>query len=405
MSRDSLMSKEPNPAGPGEKVITVGVRMVILRTDAELESVREEWASWQRHPNADLDFFRTINRARAEVISPYVIALYRSGVLETLLVGRLERGYVPLDLGYWRLLQIPVRNLTFIYGGLLGNTSVANCEALVREAQACLVRERAHVMWLHFVRVDSEMYRAARRNTLIRRDFFAESRPHWVMKLPSDVERLYEKMSPKARANRRYEARRLAKEFGTVQVECYEGEADLEHVLSDAESIACRTYQRGLGVGFVANAENLERFRIEAQRGQFRGYILHFDGKAVAFFLGTLHKNVLYDNFTAYDPDFSKYSPGTYLFFQIFERLCRDRVEAVDFGFGDAWYKAQFGTEKAEEVTVCLFAPCLKGLAISAIRLPVSTLDVLGKKAVKHVAFLRSVKKKWRDRAAKRVTE
>lgn len=382
--------------------MNAAVRMRILRTEAELESVREAWTRWQQHPNADLDFFRTITRIRPEVISPYVIALYRNDVLETLLVGRLEHGHVPLNLGYWRLCNLPVRNLTFVYGGLLGSTSHENCTALIREAQERLILEKAHVMWLHFIQVDSAMHRAASTGSLIRRDYFTESRPHWVMKLPNDVERIYEKMSPKARGNRRYEARRLAKEFNTVRVECYQSEADLDRVLEEAESIACRTYQRGLGVGFVASPENRERFRVEAQRRRFRGYFLYFADKPAAFFFGTLSKNVLYDNFSAYDPDYSKYSPGTYLFFQIFERICREGVEAVDFGFGDAWYKAQFGTEKTEEATVCLFAPSLNGVAINAIRVLVNMLDRLGKKAVENLAFLRSVKKILRDRAEKR---
>jgi CelD/BcsL family acetyltransferase involved in cellulose biosynthesis len=112
----------------------------------------------------------------------------------------------------------------------------------------------------------------------------------------------------------------------------------------------------------------------------------------------------LYDNYTAYDPEYSKYSPGVYLFFQIFERLCKDGVEAVDFGFGDAWYKAHFGTEKREETTVALFAPRINGITLNMIRMPVLMLDRLGKKAVENLTLLRSVKKKLRDRAQKRAS-
>jgi GNAT acetyltransferase-like protein len=379
------------------------IELRILRNEAEVESIRDAWTRWQEHPNADLDFFLAIARIRPEVISPYVLAIYRNEVVETILIGRHERGDLGLSIGYLTFFSIPVRSLTFIYGGLLGNRSEENCLELIRAVQRCLKRERAHLASLHFVKVGSPIHRAFWRDKrLFCQDLFTETRPHWVMKLPSDINTIYDEMSPKARRNRRYEATRLERQGG--RTERYVSVDDLDRVMNDAESIARRTYQRGLGVGFVANDENRERFRVEAQRGRFRAYFLYVDERPVAFFLGTLHKNVLYDNFTAYDPEFSKYSPGTYLFFQIFEELCRDGVEAVDFGFGDAWYKAQFGNERSEEITITAFAPTVNGVGLNLIRTPVSALDRLGKGAVHYFAPLRSVKKRWRDWAQRRAT-
>jgi len=377
-----------------------------LRSEAELQTVREAWEDWQRHPHVDLDFFLAITRIRPEIISPYVIALYRGDTLETLYVGRLEHGHLPLNVGYWSLMRVPVLRLTFVYSGLLGNASDEHCSALMHEIRESLKREKAHLTSLHFVQAGSAIHRAAARSGPIPcRDFFPESRPHWVMRLPTDVSFIYEKMSPKARRNRRYEANRLLKEFpAAVRVECYSTSADLDRVFQDAEAIARHTYQRGLGVGFAANDENRERFRVEADRGRFRAYFLYLKDKPVAFFLGTLNKNVLYDNFTAYDPEYSKHSPGMYLFFQIFERICKEGIEAVDFGFGDAWYKAHFGTDKQEETTVALFAPRFSGIVLNMIRVPVLALDYLGKRAVGSVGFLRSVKKTLRSRAQKRVS-
>jgi nitrogen regulatory protein PII len=380
-----------------------GIRIRVLRSEADIQTVREAWTSWQHHPNADLDFFLMIVSIRPEVIGPYVLALYRDDVLETLLVGRLEHDHLPLNIGYWHLFRFPVRNLTFIYGGLMGNASDENCAALIGEVRQCLKRENVHLATLHFVAPDSAICRSACSEFhLLRRDCFPETRPHWLMRLPTDIEEVHMRESPKTRQTRRYKANKLAKDYrNDVRVECYTGEADLERVLEDAESVARRTYQRGLGVGFVANHENLVRFRAEAKRGRFHGYFLYVGGKPVAFFLGTLYKNVLHDNFTAYDPDFSKYSPGTFLFFQIFERLCRDGVGYVDFGFGDAWYKAHFGNKRLDEATISVFAPTMSGIGLNLIRIPVAVLDRLGKRAVGSLSVLRSIKKRWRERAQK----
>ena len=380
-----------------------GLDLRTLRSEAELLAVRDVWLRWQQHPHTDYEFFLTIARVRPEVISPYVIAVYRDGQPETLLLGRLEQSCVDLSVGYLRLFRFPVRQLTFVYRGVLGNASPENCRALVREVQACLKREKAQVAHFHFVPVDSPMYRAVCEGSSAGWRDLTESRPHWVMRLPSHVDTILNGLSAKARKNRRYEAARLMKDFDNdVRVECYSNESDLPRILDEAESIACRTYQRGLGVGFVANDENRERFLIEAQRGRFRGYFLYLRGKPVAFFLGTLDQKVLYDNFTSYDPEYSKYSPGTYLFYQIFERICGADIEAIDFGFGDAWYKSHFGTEQSQETNISVFARGVTTLGLNVLRIPIRTVDRLGKYAVANMGFLRSIKKKWRDRAQRR---
>jgi CelD/BcsL family acetyltransferase involved in cellulose biosynthesis len=41
----------------------------------------------------------------------------------------------------------------------------------------------------------------------------------------------------------------------------------------------------------------------------------------------------------AYDPDYSRFSPGTIEWFALFEEAARRGVEIVDFGYGDDRYK------------------------------------------------------------------
>lgn len=379
------------------------LRIRILKTAADIESLRDAWERWEPHPHADLDFFLTIVRIRPEVIGPYVLALYRNDVLETILVGRLERRQFTLNIGYWRLIRVPVRALSFVYGGLLGNASDENCAALVRQLQSCLKLERAALLSLHFVQSGSPMHRTASRIPgILCRDYFPETQPHWVMRLPASIEDLYRAMSPKTRQTRRYQVNRLMKRFPAARVECYSKEADLDRVMEDAETIARGTYQRGLGVGFVANGENRERFALEASRGRFRAYFLYLGDKPVAFFLGTLSKHTLFDHFTAYDPEYASHSPGTVLFLHIFERLCREGVGALDFGFGDAPYKAQFGTDRVDETTITVFAPTVRGIGLNALRVPSSLLDGLARRTVQSLGVLRSVKKWWRSRAQQR---
>src|SRR6476661_2856512 len=88
-------------------VAASGVSFRTFRTEAELLLVRDAWRAWQQHPQTDYEFFQTLVKTRPEVISPYVIGLYRDGALETLLVGRYEKSDVVFTFGYWRLMRFP----------------------------------------------------------------------------------------------------------------------------------------------------------------------------------------------------------------------------------------------------------------------------------------------------------
>ena len=103
--------------------------------------------------------------------------------------------------------------------------------------------------------------------------------------------------------------------------------------MRDAEELARRSYQRGLGVGFTSSPQMRQRLEFEAAKGWLRGYVLYFEEKACAFWIGSLYQGTFYSDFIGYDADYAKFSPGLYLVINALEELS-DPTTKNPIGFG-----------------------------------------------------------------------
>lgn len=74
----------------------------VLTTLAEVEEIRPWWESWQGNPDADIDLFLSFFRAGTQILRPHVIAIFRDGVPDAILVGRIDRRPMHFRIGYLR---------------------------------------------------------------------------------------------------------------------------------------------------------------------------------------------------------------------------------------------------------------------------------------------------------------
>jgi hypothetical protein len=186
------------------------MKIRIARDFAEVESLRDAWSRWPGHRDSEIDFYLMILRSYPEVLRPHVIALYRNGQPEAILIGRLEQKKLAFRVGYLTLFRHKARCLEFVYDGLRGNASPENTEILVREVMNCLRSGEADLAILEFVRIDSVLYQFSK--TLpgfLGRDTSPSQTGHESLKLPPSIDELYKRMSSK----RRSEIRRKAKKF------------------------------------------------------------------------------------------------------------------------------------------------------------------------------------------------
>jgi len=375
----------------------------VLRAVSELEEVRGEWESWPGHRDSEIESYSNFVRTNPGTVRPHVQVVYRGGRPDAVLVGRIDQGKIHCKLGYFEM-AFGARIMCFVYGALRGNPSAENCELLVSEILRSLSRGEADVAYLNFLKSGSDLCRlATKKPGLLCRDYIRVTQQHFALALPATVEEFYRGLSYVSRQKARQKQRKLLKDFGgNVRIHCFRDVAELEGLIQDTERVAKKSYQRGLGVGFMDSPETRQHLRFMAEKGWLRGYVLYIADRPCAFWMGDVSRTTFGSDYTGYDPQLEKYSPGMYLITKVIEGLCdgnRGGVTEVDFGLGYAQWKEVLSNRAWQEELVYIFAPSLKGISLNLLRTLVAGTDQAIKKVLASANLLQEMKKRWRAHA------
>ena len=374
----------------------------VARTDEEVRQLAPTWEQLTFYPNAQVDFFRLINSLRASVIRPHVISVSKKGQICALAVARLVEHDFTCSIGYKTWSFGKVRQLDVIHGGLLGDCSGVLAGILVREWVAALKRGEADVVSLSFIDAASDVFKTALREpSLLCRDRVIRTQLHWKARLPDTLEAFLKRLNKK----HRYWLRRLEKTLNTdfpgmVTYKSFADYGSIEALADDLESIAKKTYQRGLGAGFIKDDEYLRRLTFGNEQGWLRGVVLHIDSKPRAFWMGSVYRKVFHSEATGYDPEFRNYELGTLVFLKMAEYLCMEMVEAIDFGLGDALYKRRFGDEHWEEGNVLIFSPTFRGVKLNLTRTLLEGAALRARRLISRLGLEQRLKTLWKRKIA-----
>lgn len=375
-----------------------GLSVRVLRSVPQLEGIRIAWESWPGYRDSDMDFYLTVLRSSPDAVRPHVIAIYRDGQPDTILVGRLDRTKIDFRLGYFHV-KLAADILYFVTGALRGNQPSEHIELLFREIRNSLNCGEADAAYLNFLPIDSDMYRLARALPgFLTRDHVCGSQPHFCTNISQGL-------SISAHRRQRVNATRrkfLSAYPGAVRIRCFRQSTEIDALVHDVEQIAQVTYQRGLGVGFVNNPETRERLHLAAHKGWLRGYVLYVSERPCSFFIGNLHQGTLCLDYAGYDSRFGQYSPGMYLISQVIEDLRngdQERVNTVDFEHGFAWYKQVLSNTVWQEAPVYIFALSLKGIELNLMRFFTTGINDTLKDLFGNTALWQRLKKEWRRHA------
>ncbi len=396
---DMQMSQAPATAAAKPGMLHVR----ILKTSAELESIREEWEVLCLHPHAEPDFFHMVLQNTPGVKSGYVLAVERDGKISTLLAGRVEEMRMEVRLGYLKVPQPKVRALVFIYGGLMGAANQEDCEALVEAISGTLKSGSADVVFFNHLHMESPLFTLLQKRAgFFTRDRFGKQSTHRKITIPVGTDSLWKQFQYKARGNFRWNAKTFLKAHADqYAIECLTQPSEVDALVSKIELVARNTYQRSLGVGFGASRAEVERLRLKAEKGWLQGYILSIDGVPAAFLCGTLFRGTFHADFMGFDPQYKRTSPGIFLTLQVVEKFSEiegdERINAMDWGLGDARYKADLCNLSWEDCSLHLFAPTYRGILANMCRTPVMIIDRLARR-VFDAQLQEKIKSKWRSR-------
>lgn len=380
-------------------------KTVVARNFEEIEAIRPIWEQMQRNepcpkPNADIDRYLSVVGARGDSIRPHVILFEHNGSPAAMIVGWVGKHQLELKLGYKALLKPSFRCLSVVYGGVLGQPDSELCPLLVGELMKQLRGREFDIIQLNYLKTDTVFYRAARKIPgFLSRCYLPKIDEHWRMSVPDNIDQFYSARSKKHRGNLRRTIRKYEQDYqGKSLFSTYTSESDVGEFIRVAADISSKTYQHTLDVGIVNDECTRCLMTAAASKGWFRGHILHAGNKPCAFQLGLCYKKVYYLMSIGYDPFFNSYQPGTVLFLKVLDSLCEDpSIDAMDFYFGDAWYKKHYGTEHWPEASVYIFAPKLHLIFINMLRSSTMCVNAGLGYVVSKIGVVDWIKRKWRS--------
>jgi len=367
----------------------------------------EFWQAQAQHATSDPDFFSMVVSLRENVLSPLVFLVREKGVPVTALICRLEKTQIPARIAYFKLARFSLRSITAVYGGLIGTDTPAIRRKLLDTVFHELRRGRADVATLSMLRADSAFVQSVDALSIANwRLKYSLLREHFVFQVPAKPEDILLAKPSKTRSKIRYYMRRAEKNLPDLQVNRVDSSADIDQMMRDLESVASKTYQRGLGAGFHNNEEWRALLNLGFEKNWMEVWTLSTGAECISFIIGLKYKGRYLIYAKAFDPGYSDDRIGTYLQIKLLEDIVRQgECAIVDYGFGEAEYKRQFSTDNWPECNVLIAAASIRNFAIMNIVRFCDASDKTLRMVSEKLALTRRVKKALRSNKAKTAKE
>jgi hypothetical protein len=363
-----------------------------------LKVYKEFWESCNYHPDCEFSQFVLICKSRSEVASPYVLVVEKDKAPQAILVARLENYQFSPSIGYFKLLKINGKAITVLTDGILGTLNIEVVNLLYQHLWHLLSNGSADAVIFSNLKEDSLFSKFLLE---FGPSLWCNKKPkwsaHWMMNVPSTAGQLLREMKSKHRISVLKRKKELESKFpNNVTWRWVKEFKDLNGLCLDLESLASRTYHRALHAGFIDDEEHRNRFALFVERGMLRMQLLLIEGQIGAFWIGVVYKKIFHSIETAYDPNLTKFTPGTLVFLNMIDELAREKVERIDFGLGDADYKRRFGKTSKREATIQVFSPSPKGVTLRTYFYITEILDKMVRKLLQETGILNRIKSVWR---------
>jgi len=368
-----------------------------LRSIEELEEIRSYWESSKGHRDSEIDIFTSVVLTGPETVRPHVMVLYRCGLPEAMLIGRIDiRPINNMNLGYLKFIP-QARQFYMVYGGLRGHINRENIESFISEICDVLKRGEAEAAYLNFMRDDSFLFHIGKKYpSFFCRDRSEITQDHFSVVLPPSSDQFMGGLSHKLKRNKERWRKMLRDNPGKVEIRDFHSAEEVPNLVPELEKIASGTYQRNLGVGFMNTLQQVELLRTLALKKWLRAYVLYVQDKPCAFWVGYVTDKIFYGDYIGYHPEYAKYSPGLYLMVRVMEDFCGNGINEVDFGMGAAQYKSTLSNKSYPEKSVYIFMPSFRMVVLNLLRTAIIKINRLSIRFLQKTGFLDRVKRIWR---------
>ncbi|HPF07084.1 MAG TPA: GNAT family N-acetyltransferase, partial [Spirochaetota bacterium] len=313
---------------------------------------------------------------------------------------RIEKKDYTVNIGYKTLLRRSIKQLSVLYGGIIGVQNSLIFKIFLDNAK-CLMK-KGHIDAIYFSHLNLPHHEFS--FLMNYPSFFCKDRHcirdiHYRITNPESSDDFFKRLGSKSRYNIKRSIRILENSFNRIEYKCLTEPDNVETIINDIESVASKTYQRGLKTGFTNNNEFHDRLAIASQKKILRAYILYINDSPVSFWLSFKYKDILFLDSTGYDPFFSDYEVGSALLIKLIEVSSTDsEIKFIDFGFGDASYKHKYSDISWEETTFYIFSPKPKVILLNIISSLLKSLLTIIKLLLTKYQIDVKIKRIWRKK-------
>ena len=385
--------------------------VLIVRDFEEIEAVRQTWEKMQAEEpypriNADIDRYLTTLKATSNSMEPYIIVLKENGRPVAMLIGWIDKNCLKCSIGRRTLFKSTLRQLSVVYGGVIGNRAEQISCVLVGELMKLLRRGEVDVVFFNHLETDSSIYHVARKVPgLFCRGHFPKTEQHRCMSVPDHIDRFWEACSHNRRKILRKYTRRLEKRYpGQVKMVTFSRQEEVAEGLRIAADISANTYQRAFGGGLVNDAATRAIFEAAAKKDWLRIYILFVAGEPCAFKYILKYGRICFAEVTGYSPKWKDWNVGSILFLKVVEQICGDPVvDSLDFSFGDAQHKQVGNSRQWAEASVFIFAPRPFPVFVNLVLSTTSAISILTQQFITKLGIRNLVQRYRRKRILEKV--
>jgi hypothetical protein len=321
---------------------------VIIRSCNSLDEIDALANVWERLRENETNFFPTFSETKNfleenSIEFRVLVAELESHIIAIgcFLYGKTSKYFT---VGERRLFSLPVRQTTLYGSAVLGTPD------------SCIIKEFLHriskewsfdLITLGEIKVGSPLHKAAMEigGGLICTRVARKKALRWMINLPNSFDDYLNSLRSTTRSTILRKLRKFERMYD-YELKVIERLDQIEGFLRDAEAISRRTYQWNLGQQLRNDEPTRRRYRLLAELGQLRCYILYVNGEPCAFLRGQLSCSLYNYETPGFDPRFEKGSPGIVLLvWSIRDLIEKTDCKVFDFGQGgdDSDYKSKFG--------------------------------------------------------------
>jgi len=335
----------------------------VATTLEALEALRPIWKKWAHSLDSDIDYFIYNLTHDSSHPRPYVITVFSEGIAQAMLLGQVRKRQVFTIVSSVRVPGPHAKVLEIKKGGRIGRPSQAIDKLLAQELLKATRSGEVDSVCFERLPLESELFRQIQHLPSFR---VKERVPHVfcysVLSLNAPGKKQTRVFTGKARREIRRKTRIVDRAFpGQMRLKCFSRLTDLDEGLRDAMRVASTTWQNYMGLGLTDTARTRAAFRFAANQGWLRIFVLYLKGTPCAFLVGQLYNNTFYCQYAGYNPNFTQFSVGSLLTARAFEHLAAAGVHHVDLGEGGQEHNRRLGCQMAEEGTVHVYSPTLRG--------------------------------------------